>query len=42
MDPDAAKGAPDSLLVELDGEVTTSVLGDVAWARHCRLTGHLP
>lgn len=31
---DAAKGAPDSLLMEVDGEVTTSVLGDVAWARH--------
>jgi putative CRISPR-associated protein (TIGR02619 family) len=29
-----AKGAPDSLLMEVDGEVTTSVLGDVAWARH--------
>jgi len=28
-----AKGVPDSLLMELDGEVTTSVLGDVAWAR---------
>jgi hypothetical protein len=25
---------PDSLLMEVDGEVTTSVLGDVAWARH--------
>jgi putative CRISPR-associated protein (TIGR02619 family) len=31
---DEAKGAPDSLLMEVDGEVTTSVLGDVAWARH--------
>ncbi|HMQ23092.1 MAG TPA: putative CRISPR-associated protein [Planctomycetota bacterium] len=31
---DDAKGAPDSLLMEVDGEVTTSVLGDVAWARH--------
>jgi putative CRISPR-associated protein (TIGR02619 family) len=31
---DAAKGAPDSLLMEVDGEVTTSILGDVAWARH--------
>lgn len=31
---DAARGAPDSLLMEVDGEVTTSVLGDVAWARH--------
>lgn len=31
---DDAKGAPDSLLMEIDGEVTTSVLGDVAWARH--------
>lgn len=28
------KGAPDSLLMENDGEVTTSVLGDVAWGRH--------
>jgi putative CRISPR-associated protein (TIGR02619 family) len=25
---------PESLLMEIDGEVTTSVLGDVAWARH--------
>jgi putative CRISPR-associated protein (TIGR02619 family) len=31
---DDAKRAPDSLLMEVDGEVTTSVLGDVAWARH--------
>ncbi len=31
---DDAEGAPDSLLMEVDGEVTTSVLGDVAWARH--------
>lgn len=31
---DAIKGAPDSLIMELDGEVTTSVLGEVAWARH--------
>lgn len=31
---DDAKGAPDSLLMEVDGEVTTSVLGDLAWARH--------
>lgn len=31
---DAAKGAPDSLLMEVDDVVTTSVLGDVAWARH--------
>lgn len=31
---EAARGAPDSLLMEIDGEVTTSVLGDVAWARH--------
>lgn len=31
---DEAKGAPDSLLMELDGRVTTSVLGDVAWTRH--------
>lgn len=29
-----AGGVPESLLIELDGEVTTSVLGDVAWARH--------
>jgi len=29
-----AKGVPDSLLMEVDGEVTTSVLGDVVWARH--------
>ena len=29
-----AESVPDSLLLELDGEVTTSVLGDVAWARH--------
>ncbi|MGE3965958.1 MAG: putative CRISPR-associated protein [Planctomycetota bacterium] len=31
---DAAKAVPDSLLMEVDGEVTTSVLGDVAWGRH--------
>lgn len=31
---DDAKGAPDSLLMEVDGELTTSVLGDVAWTRH--------
>src|SRR5690606_36620821 len=31
---DDTNGVPDSLLMELDGEVTTSVLGDVAWARH--------
>ncbi|KAB2965033.1 MAG: putative CRISPR-associated protein [Thermoanaerobaculia bacterium] len=31
---DAAQGVPDSLLMEVDGEVTTSTLGDVAWARH--------
>lgn len=31
---DDAKGASDSLLMEVDGEATTSVLGDVAWARH--------
>lgn len=31
---DAAAGAPESLLMEVDGEVTTSPLGDVAWARH--------
>lgn len=30
---DAANGAPESLLMELDGEVATSVLGDLAWAR---------
>jgi len=29
-----ASGAPDALLDESDGEVTTSVLGDVAWGRH--------
>ncbi|HEX9640384.1 MAG TPA: putative CRISPR-associated protein [Candidatus Krumholzibacteria bacterium] len=32
--PDTAKGGPDALLMELDGEVTTSVLGDMVWARH--------
>lgn len=31
---DTAEGTSDALLMELDGEVTTSVLGDVAWARH--------
>lgn len=31
---DAAKGVPESLLMAVDGDVTTSVLGDVAWARH--------
>jgi len=31
---DAAKGVPESLVMEVDGEVTTSVFGDVAWARH--------
>lgn len=31
---DDAEHAPDSLLMEVDREVTTSVLGDVAWARH--------
>lgn len=31
---DDAKRAPDSLLMEVDDEVTTSVLGDVAWSRH--------
>src|SRR5690606_29893519 len=31
---DEAKGVPDSLLMEIDGVVTTSVLGDVAWGRH--------
>lgn len=30
----SAQGAPDSLLMEIDGEVATSVLGDLAWARH--------
>ncbi len=34
VEADDAKNAPDSLLMEVDGEVTTSVLGDVAWARH--------
>jgi len=34
---DEAKDVPDSLLMEVDGQVTTSVLGDVAWAR-CRNT----
>lgn len=29
-----ATGAPDLLLIEVDGQVTTSVLGDVVWARH--------
>jgi putative CRISPR-associated protein (TIGR02619 family) len=29
-----AKGVPEALLYELDGEVTTSPLGDVAWSRH--------
>lgn len=29
-----AKGVPDVLLMEVDGEVTTSVLGDVVWSRH--------
>jgi putative CRISPR-associated protein (TIGR02619 family) len=31
---DDAKGAPDSLLIEVDDVVTTSVLGDLAWDRH--------
>jgi putative CRISPR-associated protein (TIGR02619 family) len=31
---DDAKGVSDLLLMEVDGEVMTSVLGDVAWARH--------
>lgn len=31
---DDAKGVPELLLMEIDGEVTTSVLGDVGWARH--------
>lgn len=31
---DAAKGAPESLLMEDEDKVTTSVLGDVVWARH--------
>ncbi len=32
--PKEAMGAPDSLLMEVDGQVSTSVLGDVVWARH--------
>lgn len=31
-----AQGVPESLLMEVDGMVTTSVLGDVAWGRHQR------
>ena len=31
---DEAAGVPESLLLALDGEVTTSVLGDLVWARH--------
>lgn len=31
---DDVRGAPEALLMEVDGEVATSVLGDVAWARH--------
>lgn len=31
---DDIRDAPDSLLMVLGGEVATSVLGDVAWARH--------
>ncbi|TVR02442.1 MAG: putative CRISPR-associated protein [Deltaproteobacteria bacterium] len=31
---DAARGAPEALLMELDDEVVTSVLGEVAWTRH--------
>lgn len=34
VESDRAKGVPESLLMEVDAEVTTSVLGDVAWARH--------
>ncbi len=32
--PEDTKSVPDSLLMEVDGEVSTSVLGDVVWARH--------
>src|SRR5690606_11016055 len=31
---DEARGVPEALLMEDDGSVITSVLGDVAWARH--------
>lgn len=31
---DAANGTSGALFMEVDGQVTTSVLGDVAWARH--------
>lgn len=31
---DQARSVPESLLMEHEGVVTTSVLGDVAWARH--------
>lgn len=30
----AARGAPEALLMQMDDEVTTSVLGEVAWTRH--------
>lgn len=30
----AARRVPESLLIDVDGEMTTSPLGDVAWARH--------
>jgi hypothetical protein len=29
-----AKGIPEVLVMEIDGVITTSTLGDVAWARH--------
>lgn len=31
---DNAKSVPESLLMEVEGEVTTSVFGDLVWARH--------
>lgn len=31
---ESARGAPEALLMDVGGELTTSVLGDVAWARH--------
>jgi putative CRISPR-associated protein (TIGR02619 family) len=34
VEADAASRAPEALLMELDGAVTTSVLGDLVWARH--------
>jgi hypothetical protein len=33
MSVNDAKGVSDSLLMEVDGEVTKSILGDVVWAR---------